>query len=317
MAAIGVLIQAPDARAAVEQVQQAEQAGLAMAWAISGRGFDLLPTWMAAAVQTERIVLGTAIARTWTRHPLGFAFEALAFEQIAPGRLRLGIGQTSRAQAEQQYGARYDKPLTQVREYLIAIRSLLHTGKVDFVGEYVTARGEIATPVQTPVLYGASGPAAFRLSGELSDGAISWMAPLRYITGTALPAMREGAERARRTPPPLVAHLPVVLTSDPAEARASARRHLRNFAGNEHFRRIWGDAYDPESGYSDDLLDDMVVYGDEAGIGAGMQRWLDAGADEIMAHPLLPEQGREEAVARAFAVLGRLAQQRPLAASAG
>src|SRR5581483_1740228 len=127
----GVVIQAPDARQQLQQIIQAEEAGVPAVWAISGRGPDLLPTWAAAAMQTQRVLLGTSIVRTWTRHPIGFAQEALAIEQLAPGRFRLGIGPTGRAQAEQMYGARFDKPLTHLREYLTAIRSLLHEGSVD------------------------------------------------------------------------------------------------------------------------------------------------------------------------------------------
>jgi hypothetical protein len=62
---IGTLIQASAAPQAVAQIIQAEQAGVPAVWATSGGigGADLLPTW-AAAVKTERMVLGTAIART-------------------------------------------------------------------------------------------------------------------------------------------------------------------------------------------------------------------------------------------------------------
>src|SRR5207244_4508256 len=123
-------------------------AGVAAVWAISPRrGPDLVPTWAAAAALTQRILLGTSILRIWTRHPVTFAFEALALAQLAPGRFRLGIGPTSREQTEHVYGATYERPLDQLSEYLRAIRGLLHDGSIDFAGDYVVARGQIATPV--------------------------------------------------------------------------------------------------------------------------------------------------------------------------
>ncbi len=304
----GVVIQAPDARAAVEQIKQAERAGIGAAWAISGRGFDLLPAWAAAAVQTERILLGTAIVRTWTRHPIGFAQEALAFEQLAPGRLRLGIGTTGRGAAERMYGARFDKPLTHLREYLSTIRALLHDGAVDFEGEYVTARAEIASPVQTPVMAAAAGLRAFELCGELSDGAISWVAPLSYLVKQALPALRAGAEKVGRAAPPLIAHVPIAVSTDVDAARALARQQLAGYAGSVHFTGTWAAAgYDVAAGYSDELLDDLLVYGNEEQVSAGLRRWRDAGMGEVMAQPLIDPGNPDGSTARAFAAIARAA----------
>jgi hypothetical protein len=172
------VIQTSAAPQAVAQIIQAEQAGVPAIWATSGGigGADLLPTWAAAAVKTERIVLGTAIVRTWPRHSVALAEEALAIEQLAPGRFRLGIGPTGETQAVQTYGANYRKPLTQVREYLTVLRALLYDGAVDFVGEHVTARSSLRTPVRIPLLASAAGLRAFELCGELSGGNGSRMA---------------------------------------------------------------------------------------------------------------------------------------------
>jgi alkanesulfonate monooxygenase SsuD/methylene tetrahydromethanopterin reductase-like flavin-dependent oxidoreductase (luciferase family) len=309
---IGVVIQAPDARSQVEQVKQAEAAGIPAVWAISGRGPDLIPAWAAAAVQTERILLGTSIVRTWTRHPIGFAMEALAIEQLAPGRFRLGIGTTARGQAEQMYGARFDKPLTHLREYLTTIRSLLHTGEVDFVGEYVTARTSIGRPVQTPVMAAAAGLRAFELCGEASDGAISWGAPRSYLVGQALPALRRGAERAGRTPPPIVAHVPIAVSDEAARARTLAREQLAGFASSPHFTGTWAAAgYDVAAGYSDRLLDDLLVWGNERQVADGLVRWIEAGMGEVLAQPLLDPEDITGSIARAFAAVARA--QRALA----
>jgi alkanesulfonate monooxygenase SsuD/methylene tetrahydromethanopterin reductase-like flavin-dependent oxidoreductase (luciferase family) len=222
---IGALIQASTASDAVAQIIQAEQAGIPAIWATSGGigGADLLATWAAAAVKTERIVLGTAIVRTWPRHPVALAEEALAIGQLAPGRFRLGIGPTGETQAVQTYGANYRKPLTQVREYLTVLRALLHQGAVDFVGEHVTARSSLRTPVHIPLLASAAGLRAFELCGELSDGAISWVAPKRYLVEQALPALRRGAQKAGRLTPPLIAHVAIAVDQDGMAARALAR----------------------------------------------------------------------------------------------
>jgi F420-dependent oxidoreductase-like protein len=306
---IGVLIQAPDARRQVDQIIQAERAGVPAVWAISGRGPDLIPTWAAAAVQTDRVKLGTAIVRTWTRHPLGFALEALAMEQLAPGRFRLGIGTTGRAQAEQMYGARFDKPLTHLREYMTVIRTLLREGAVDFQGEFTVARTEIPSPVSTPVMCAAAGLRAFEMAGELSDGAISWVAPRSYLVEQALPSLRRGAEQAGRPPPPIIAHVPIAVTEDVEQARRLAREQLAGFANSIHFTRTWAAAgYDSSVGYSDALLDDLLVHGNEDRVAAGLRRWLDAGMGEVLAQPLLDPADRDRSIARALTAVARAAQ---------
>lgn len=305
----GVVIQAPDAPTQVRQIIESERAGVPAVWAISGRGPDLLPTWAAAAVQTERVLLGTSIVRTWTRHPIGFAQEALAIEQLAPGRFRLGIGPTSRAQAEQMYGARFDKPLTHLREYLTAIRTLLHEGAVDFAGEQVTARAQIAVPVQIPVMASAAGLRAFELCGELADGAISWVAPRSYLVEQALPALRRGAELAGRPAPPLIAHVPIVVGRDRESARRLAREQLAGFATSPHFTGTWAAAgHDIAAGYSDTLLDDLLVYGTEAEVADGLRAWIAAGMGEVLAQPMLDPADLSGSISRAFAAIARAAQ---------
>jgi alkanesulfonate monooxygenase SsuD/methylene tetrahydromethanopterin reductase-like flavin-dependent oxidoreductase (luciferase family) len=249
---IGALIQAAGAPQAVEQIVQAERAGVPAVWATSGGigGADLLATWAAAAVQTSRVVLGTSIVRTWPRHPVALAEETLAIEQLAPGRFRLGIGPTGEAQAVQTYGVDYRKPLTQVREYLTVLRSLLYDGEVDFVGEHVTARARLRASVRTPLMASAAGLRAFELCGEVSDGAISWVAPRRYLVEQALPALHRGAEGAGRSVPPLIAHVPIVVDAERQVARARAREQLEPYARSAHFRGTWTRAgYDEAEGW--------------------------------------------------------------------
>lgn len=306
---IGVNIQSMDARQAVDQVILAEWAGIPTAWAISGRGPDLMPIWSVAAARTERIVLGTAIIRTWTRHPTAFAQEALAFEQLFPGRLRLGIGPTGRAAVEQMYGGRYDKPLTHLREYAVAIRSLLHEGKVDFKGEFVTTRAELPAAPGTPVLISAAGPKAWELGGEVSDGAISWVAPKSYLIETALPAIQCGAAKAGRKTPPIVAHVLVAVTTDRSTAEALARDQLGGYGGSPHFARTWIAAgHDPAAGLTPALLADLLVSGDENQVVAGLHEWVAAGF-ELLAHPLIDPIDRAGSLERGFAAIGRAARE--------
>ena len=73
------------AREAVDLIKRAEAAGVATAWStMNALGNDLPTIYAAAAVQTERIALGTAIVPAFTRHPLALASQALVLENLAP-----------------------------------------------------------------------------------------------------------------------------------------------------------------------------------------------------------------------------------------
>ena len=313
-ARFGVSIQALDAADAVRQIQQAEAAGIEAAWSTIGGagGDDPLPTFAAALVQTNRILLGTAIIQTWPRHPIALAQETLALEALAPGRFRLGIGPAHVTNMERAFGVDFQAPLTNLREYLTVLRSLLHSGEVEFEGRHVTARTRVSRATGTPIMASALRPRSFELCGELADGAISWMCPRQYLVAEALPAIVRGAERAGRTPPPLVAHVPIVVDEDRGAAREFAREQLGRYASTPFYQRMFERAGYPDAAqrYSDALLDDLVISGGEAEVAAGLRALADAGMGEVLAAPIIDPDDREGSIARAFAAVASAATAR-------
>ena len=307
----GVTIQAANPPDAVAQIIQAEQAGVEVAWANMGAagGADLMPVFGAAAAQTEHIHLGNAILHTWGRQPVAFAQEAMAIEGFGPGRFRLGIGPTTAFYVERFYGVPYTKPLTNLREYLITIRALLREGSVDFQGFHVSSKARINPHAPVPVMASALRPKSYELCGELSDGAISWMSPLRYLVDTALPALQAGAAAADRAAPPLVAHIPIAVNTDRQAVHQMAREQLAMYARVPNYQGMFAAAgYDVTDGYGDDLLADLVVSGTEAEVVAGLQRWREAGMGEVLAHPLIDANDRAGSVAAAFAAVAAAAR---------
>lgn len=303
-ATVGVAIQALNAHDFVTQVRQAEMAGVPVAWTTIGGagGADPLTVFAAALTATDRIRLGTAIVPTWPRHPIIIAQQALALEQIASGRLRLGIGPSHEPGMVRNFGVRWEAPLTELREYLTVIRSLATTGSVDFVGRHVTARATLREPQPLELLASALRPKSFELCGELTDGAISWMCPASYLLREALPAIRRGAERAGRPAPPLIAHVPVMVSEDREAVRALARQQLGNYANVPFYLAMFRQAGFPEvtAGYSDAMLDDLIVSGTTEEVVQRLTRMIADGCGEVLAHPLLEPGDREGSIERAF-----------------
>lgn len=312
-ATVGVAIQALNAHDFVTQVRQAEMAGVPVAWTTIGGagGADPLTVFAAALTATDRIRLGTAIVPTWPRHPIIIAQQALALEQIASGRLRLGIGPSHEPGMVRNFGVHWEAPLTELREYLTVIRSLATTGTVDFVGRHVTARATFREPQPLELLASALRPKSFEVCGELTDGAISWMCPASYLIREALPAIRRGAERAGRPTPPLIAHVPIMVSEDREAVRALARQQLGNYANVPFYLAMFREAGFPEAsaGYSDAMLDDLIVSGSTEEVVARLCRMIDEGCGEVLAHPLLEPGDRAGSIERAFHAVA-LAHQR-------
>jgi F420-dependent oxidoreductase-like protein len=308
---VGIALQPRDAATAVEAIVAAEQAGVPAVWLTTGgTAADAITTIAAAVTRTERVVLGTAIIPTWPRNPVFIAQQAIAIESLAPGRLRLGIGPSTKA-AMRGFGVDFRTPLTQLREYLTVLRELLHEGSVDFSGKLVRARTRIASPVQTPVMASALQPGAFELCGELSDGAITWVCPPEYLIAKALPAMQRGAERAGRETPPVVMHVPVCVSEDPEAVQEAAQRQVGAYPRFQFYQDMFAAAGYPEAaeGLSMDLVNSLVAHGSEEQVATRLLELLDMGMGEVMAMPLIVGDDVEGSTARAFSAVALAASR--------
>lgn len=271
----------------IDAIVAAEAAGIEQIWTTMGAsGTDALTVFAAAAMRTERISMGTSIIPAFTKHPLGLAGQALVLDEIAPGRVRLGIG-TSHGPQMRAFGvqAAMQQPLAWLGEYLQVLRTALHAGRVTFEGEHFQVDAALPHAATTPVLISALRPNAWELAGAHSDGGISWLCPPSYLLEQALPAMQRGAETTGQQRPPLVAHVPVALSADPAEVRSRARAQFGGYAGLPFYANMFAAAGYPlgeDRAYSDALLDHLVVSGSDDAIAQRLQALLASGLDELL-----------------------------------
>ena len=238
---LGLVVSAPDSSAVLTSIADLEQRGIPAAWLTSAGagGADPLGALAGAALRTQHILLGTAITQTFPRHPIAVVQQVQVLAQLAPARFRLGLGTSGRAGMEQAYGVNFRDPLGHLREYLRIVKALLHTGSVDFAGQYYQAHTRISASVDVPVMAAALGPKAYELCGAEADGAISWVCPGAYLRDVALPAMRRGADSAGRPVPPLVAHAPVCVHDHAEEVRAAVRQQFGFFARTPFYQNMF------------------------------------------------------------------------------
>ncbi|GAB3159691.1 LLM class flavin-dependent oxidoreductase [Myceligenerans halotolerans] len=218
------------------------------------------------------------------------AMEIATLEGMFPGRLEPGIGHGVQSWMG-QVGVRAASPLTLLREYATALRSLLAGERVTVSGRYVTL-DDVALdwPLTTapPVISAATGPKTLRLVGEVADGiALDGGNGLTKLR-TAVDTVRKAYDDAGRTDP-----FKVIISVPTATGPGAAERV-----------RAWLPSWDLP-----DEPEEYCVWGDSAEeIADGLRTFADLGADTINVQPLESEPDPEALVG----FLGR--EVRPLLA---
>ena len=287
MGTIGVEVTGGNAAESVEQIQRLEELGVKAAWATSGGDSDPITLLAVAAMRTESILLGTSIVPTWPRHPITAAQQTNVIAHMAPGRFRLGIGPSHHSEMYEPFRFDFRKPLTNLREYLRIVRPLVQKGAVDFDGEMYHAHVSASDSFpDLPIMASALRPKSFRLCGEETDGAISWVCPLAYLRDSALPAMREGAKSAGRPTPPLIAHAVVSVHENYEEVKDAALEEMAYYPTAPFYQQMFALAGFPEAeelnGWSDRMLQEIVISGPEESVAPRLQQFFDVGAGEVL-----------------------------------
>ncbi len=197
---------AHDLREAIEHVRYAEERGFAAVWQAESRLVREATVPMAAyAASTERIAVGSAVVASWTRNPAVLASTFSTLDDLAPGRIKLGIGAWWDPLAS-KVGIERRKPLRQMREVVTVVRALLNDEHVTYHGEFVNVDGieldyvhQERRPKDVPIYIGATGMQMMELCGEIGDGVV-----LNYLVSPsynerAMEHLAIGAAKADRT----------------------------------------------------------------------------------------------------------------------
>ena len=309
---VGLVVDGTNAAVATKTIVAAEAAGVQQIWMVQPPWSpDVLTTLAAAATKTSTVRLGTSIVPTYPRHPLVLAQQALSLYDIAPGRLRLGIGPSHQAIIEGIYGLPQTTPLAHLREYVKVLRAALWEGRVDHHGHFFNVIVTLPRTTQTPVLISTLGKKAFQLAGEIADGALSWMCPVQYLLNTGIPALRAAAAAAngRSAPPSLVAYVSVALSQDRPSVMAAGHRVLDMYAELPFYVKMFSDAGFPltagQTSVPDSLVDSLIVFGNEATVAARFTELLAAGLDELMV-TLVPIKDAVDEQTRLMHLIGQL-----------
>ena len=308
---IGIEVQADDAAGLVAGIVRAEELGIPAAWLITAPPSpDGLTVMAAAAARTSRIRIGSSITPSYPRHPIATAQQGIALGALAPGRIKIGVGSANKRGIEGTFGIPYERPIAHLGAYVKVLKGILQDGAIDLDEAGITAHLRLDNPPGIPILTAALRRRAFELSGEVADGAISWLCPPSYLRDVALPALQAGAARANRPAPPLVAQLAVCVSTDQAAVRTAARANFGFYTTLSTYQAMFASAGFTEAAageWSDAISDAVVISGDEGQVAERLRALLALGVDEIIATPIAPD-GDPAAFDRALDLIGQLAK---------
>ncbi|QYG93154.1 LLM class flavin-dependent oxidoreductase [Iamia sp. SCSIO 61187] len=244
-------------RDGMRYAQRAEAAGFEAVWQAESRLVREATVPLAAfGAVTETIRLGSGVADVWSRNPARLAATFSTLDDLAPGRVILGLGAWWDPLAA-KVGITRAKPLRVMREVVTAVRALLHDETVTMHGEHVHLDGveldyvyQDRRPKDVPIYVGATGMKMMELTGEIADGVV-----LNYLVSPdynrrAMDALAAGADRAGRSVDDIDRPQLIVCSvhEDRQTALDMARLMVTQYLGQQpHIMKA--------SGVSQDLLD--------------------------------------------------------------
>ena len=155
----------------------------------------------AIATVTSRIEFGQSVVNSPYRSPALLAKIADTIDEISGGRYILGIGAGNTDNTDYQaFGFPTDKRYSRFAEAIEIVHGLLKGGKVDFAGEYQSARdSELVLrgprPEGPPIVIAAKGPKMLRLAARFGDW-WNWWTNRPHKAVAALHPIVEELERA-------------------------------------------------------------------------------------------------------------------------
>lgn len=282
----------------------AEELGFGGVWMADSQSVfrDALMALALAAVRTRKVLLGTAVTNPITRHPAVIAGAFASLEELAPGRVRIGLG--SGESALYAIGLQPAR-LARLEEAAQALRSLVRGEPAVWQGA-TTRLSWASRPI--PVYLAASGPRALQLAGRIADGVIFQVGAEAALVEYALRYLRQGAQQAGRNPGEI--EVCMRLGCSVHEDRAVARKRAKPYgavAAKTVARCVPGEELPPQlreelakleqcydylqhadpaarhqDAVTDSMLDSMTIAGTPAEVALRLAGLRDLGLDRLI-----------------------------------
>jgi probable F420-dependent oxidoreductase len=233
-----------------EAAAELDELGYGAIWLGGSPGVERAAPLLAA---TRRITVATGILSVWSKDAAEVAEEVAGLEPSDAERFLLGLGVSHGPSTPG-----YERPLEKMTAFLDGL---------DEAAQPVPAERRVLA---------ALGPKMLELSARRSAGAHPYLVTVEHVAQSRA-ALGKGKL--------LAPELGVVLDSDRARARETARGELSRYLGLPNYTRNWlrlgFTEEDLAGGGSDALLDTLFVLGDTADVRTRVAAFYEAGADHV------------------------------------
>ena len=253
-----------------ETAAELEELGYGALWYGEATGREALTKAGLLLAGTKRIVVATGIANIYGRDPVTMVAGQKTLAEAYPNRFLLGLGVSHIPLVEKLRGHRYEKPVPAMRAYLDAMDQAPYQA--------------VPPGPKSPRVLAALGPLMLKLSAERADGAHPY---------NSTPEHTKQARQLLGPNPYLCPEQAIILETDPAKARAIARKFLAIYLGlpnyTNNFLRLGFQESDISGGGSDKLIDAVVAWGDLKTTLNRIREHHSAGADHVCIQVLTDE----------------------------
>jgi 5,10-methylenetetrahydromethanopterin reductase len=287
----------------IEAAQLAEHLGYDMFWITDSHlaAREAMAMLGALAVSTERIHLGPGVSHLAGRHPSVIASAMATLDELAPGRIRLGIGVGD--SGPMNLGV----PRTSLRDLEVAvaaIRDLMQGRDVDGPTRRLSLGYVKPGSHAVDVYVSGSAERTLRMAGRSADGAM--ISGMPDDLASAIGFVRAGEREANRTAgaTKILMWTTVAIADDRDAARASvrasvARRALNSFGRLARAGRLneadasaleqlqqahdRGHLWEPEHAdlFPERWIDLFAIAGTPDEVRARLERAIESGAQDI------------------------------------
>ena len=291
----------------VDVVRQAEERGFDGIWTGETWGTETCTLVGALLARSRHINIGTSIVSIALRPPTLTAMQAATLDLIAPGRVRLGLGVSTR-NINELHGLPWGSPVARMREYVAIIRKLLAGERVTYEGQFYQPKGfglSVNLTGPMPIYLAAVNPHMLQLAGEIADGIILAWLPARQLPHS-LAEIAKGAERAGRSLADIEigCYLHTLVTPNRERALSDLRRVLVGYSqantyiqGFQHFG--YGDVLEEvhrhlqardragaAAAIPESMVEELYIFGSAEACQDQVHRFVEAGVQNpILAPP--------------------------------
>ncbi len=249
------------------------------------------------AAATNEIHFGTSVQPIYFRNPVDIASTAAYIHEISDGRFYMGLGVTH-GPVHQRLGITPGKPLSDIREYVAAMRST------------ETGHGEMP-----PIVLAALRNKMTQLAVEVADGAVWANAARNDFANSADVIKQAGGDTSFY----IGNMIPTVIDDDLAAGAARNRKTLQGYVALPNYRNYWHQAgYEEEmiaieaalanndadavtAAMSDRWLSNVTLYGSATQVRDGIEDWFDQGCATPIVVPSSTSGGQLKALEEVFA----------------